>query len=81
MPFKSQPQKKNYGSGGGAGGVFGDVYVMLPKEMDIEKVGRFDLRFQLPDLRVSHLFCYFVLKKLFFSFSLNCSCVWLYGRL
>lgn len=62
MSFESQTQKK-YGSGGGAGGVFGDVYVMLPEEinsMDIEKVGRFDIQFQLPDLRpalrVSHFF-------------------------
>lgn len=67
------PQKKNYGIGGGAGGVFGDVSVMLPKPVDIQKVTRFDLRFQLPDLRqvlrVSHLFCLFILKKKCFFFS------------
>ncbi|KAJ7962657.1 Mitochondrial carrier protein [Quillaja saponaria] len=51
MAFQSQSQKKNYG--GGVAGVFGDVYgiMMLPKEIDIEKEGNFELRFQLPDLR------------------------------
>ncbi|KAI9084471.1 hypothetical protein K1719_033459 [Acacia pycnantha] len=43
--------QKNHGSDGEGHGVFGDVYVMLPKEMGIEKVDKLDVRFQLPDLR------------------------------
>ncbi|XP_019054001.1 PREDICTED: probable mitochondrial adenine nucleotide transporter BTL1 isoform X3 [Nelumbo nucifera] len=45
MAFKSEPQKTSYC-------VLGDVYgvMMVPKEVELEKEGSFELRFQVPDV-------------------------------
>lgn len=74
--FELLLQKKNGSNVGGGHGVFGDVYVMIPKEIGMGKVDKFDERFQLPDfrhvVRVSYFFLLiYIGQKISFFFKKN----------